>query len=60
MVTITKPKTQLNLPPGPKGHPVFGVLPDYRDGALEFTTRCAKEYGDIVLWQGPSQPSIST
>ncbi|MBW4601616.1 MAG: cytochrome P450 [Calothrix sp. FI2-JRJ7] len=53
MVTITKPKTQLNLPPGPKGHPVFGVLPDYRDGALEFTTRCAKEYGDIVLWQGP-------
>ncbi len=35
------------LPPGPKGHPILGVMPDFNRDSLAFITRC-KEYGDVV------------
>lgn len=41
---IRKPKA----PPGPKGRPVAGNLPEYARDQLGFLTRCAREYGDVV------------
>ena len=35
-------------PPGPKGSPFFGSLPDFARDILGYMTHCAKEYGDIV------------
>jgi cytochrome P450 len=36
------------VPPGPKGHLLGGNLPEFRRGRLDFLTRCAHEYGDVV------------
>lgn len=36
------------LPPGPKGSPLSGNLPEFRRDRLEFLTRCARQYGDVV------------
>lgn len=36
------------LPPGPKGKPLFGNLPDFRKDNLGFLLRLAREYGDVV------------
>jgi cytochrome P450 len=42
------------LPPGPRGHWLSGSLPDFRRDRLDFLSRCAREYGDIVgLRLGP-------
>lgn len=42
------------LPPGPRGHFLVGSLPEYRRDPLDFYTRCAREYGDIVYFRlGP-------
>jgi cytochrome P450 len=35
------------LPPGPKGHPILGVMPEFNRDTLAFITRC-KEFGDVV------------
>ncbi len=43
-------------PPGPKGHWLQGHIPDFRGERLEFLTRCAREYGDVVaLRLGPAR-----
>ena len=34
-------------PPGPKGRPILGVMPEFNRDALGFITRC-REYGDVV------------
>jgi len=34
--------------PGPKGHPLFGMLPDFRGDRLSFLVRMAREYGGVV------------
>jgi len=39
------------LPPGPSGLPVVGSLPQSILGGLEFRTRMAEEYGDVVHWE---------
>ena len=39
---------RLRLPPGPRGHPVLGSLPEFRRDPLGFAQRCARDYGDIV------------
>jgi cytochrome P450 len=38
-------------PPGPKGHPILGCLPEIRQDPLAFLTSCAHTYGDIVHYQ---------
>src|SRR5258705_4874828 len=35
------------LPPGPKGHPILGVMPEFNRDTLGFIERC-REYGDVV------------
>jgi cytochrome P450 len=42
------------LPPGPKGTFLGGHLARFREGRLDFLTRCARDYGDFVsLRLGP-------
>jgi cytochrome P450 len=35
------------LAPGPKGHPILGVMPEFNRDTLGFITRC-RDYGDVV------------
>ena len=35
------------LPPGPKGHPILGVMPEFNRDILGFILKC-REYGDVV------------
>lgn len=35
------------LPPGPKGHPILGVMPEFNRDTLGFITR-SQDYGDVV------------
>lgn len=37
-----------HLPPGPKGKPIVGVMPEWGSDALGTVTRYAREYGDMV------------
>jgi cytochrome P450 len=39
--------TRAPLPPGPKGHPILGVMPEFNRDSLAFIMRC-REYGDVV------------
>lgn len=39
-------------PPGPRGLPVLGADPAMIRGGLDFTSRMAHEYGDVVHWDG--------
>jgi len=39
-------------PPGPKGHFLFGALPEYSRNPLEFMENCARTYGDVVYLTG--------
>ncbi|MFC6825023.1 cytochrome P450 [Halopelagius fulvigenes] len=43
---------QHETPPGPRGLPVLGADPAMIRGGLEFTSRMAREYGDVVHWDG--------
>ena len=38
---------QAPLPPGPKGHPIMGVMRQFNSDARGFVTRC-QQYGDVV------------
>jgi cytochrome P450 len=41
-------------PPGPKGHWLMGMLPEFRRDNLAFYSRCARDYGDVVAYRlGP-------
>ncbi len=39
--------SRTRLPPGPKGHPILGVMPEFNRDSLSFIMRC-REYGDVV------------
>jgi len=39
--------TRAPLPPGPKGHPILGVMREFNRDSLGFIIRC-REYGDVV------------
>ncbi|HEY7423135.1 MAG TPA: cytochrome P450 [Gemmataceae bacterium] len=42
--------------PGPRGHWLMGNLPEFRRDMLVFFTRCARDYGDAVLFRlGPKR-----
>jgi cytochrome P450 len=44
----------MKLPPGPRGHPILGNLPDFARDLLAFHEHCRDTYGDIVrLKLGP-------
>ncbi len=40
----------VSLPPGPKGHFLFGTFGEYVRDPLGYLSQCAKEYGDIVYF----------
>jgi cytochrome P450 len=40
-------KAAIALPPGPKGHPILGVMPEFNRDTLGFIERC-HDYGDVV------------
>jgi cytochrome P450 len=40
-----------SAPPGPPGHPLIGHLAEIAREPLEFFTRCARDYGDIVRYR---------
>src|SRR5262252_7136501 len=40
-------KTTAPQPPGPKGSPILGVMPEFNRDSLAFITRC-RDYGDVV------------
>jgi len=46
-MTLAKP-LPANQVPGPKSHPIFGNLGDYRKDTLNFERRMAQTYGDVV------------
>jgi cytochrome P450 len=41
----------LNLPPGPKGLPLFGNVFEPRGDTIGYLTRSAREFGDIVFFR---------
>ena len=41
----------MNLPPGPKGYPLFGNVFEPRGDSIGYLTRCAREFGDIVFFR---------
>jgi cytochrome P450 len=36
------------IAPGPKGHPLFGMLPEFRGDRLSFLVRTARQYGGVA------------
>ena len=45
-----------NLPPGPRGHPVYGMLREYRQDALGLFLAATSAYGDVVSMRiGPQR-----
>ncbi len=38
----------MTVPPGPKGRPIVGSLPDLRNRPLEFMTDCVRQFGDVT------------
>ena len=38
----------MSLPRGPRGQFLVGHLTEFRRDRLDFMTRCARDYGDIV------------
>lgn len=41
----------MNLPPGPKGYPLFGSVFEPRGDSIGYLTRCTREFGDIVFFR---------
>ncbi|HUI44056.1 MAG TPA: cytochrome P450 [Terriglobia bacterium] len=39
------------LPPGPKGHPLIGSMPELRRDILGFMRGCARDYGNVVYFR---------
>ncbi|MGH9774643.1 MAG: cytochrome P450 [Candidatus Acidiferrales bacterium] len=51
MTSAPTVKMTLPLPPGPKRRFPLGSLMDLSRDALEFYSRCAREFGDVVLFR---------
>jgi cytochrome P450 len=51
MTCIGVPEPAGSNPPGPKGAPLLGSLLAFRRDPLEFFTRSAREYGDVVRYR---------
>ena len=49
---------QRGRPPGPKGVPLLGNLPEFGRDKLGFFTRCAREHGDITAFKFAAWPCL--
>ena len=38
-------------PPGPKGHPIWGLATEFRENRLDFLTDNVRQYGDLVSFR---------
>lgn len=45
---MTVPAAVQSKPPGPKGRPLVGVLPEFRKDPAGFLEKMARQYGDVV------------
>lgn len=45
---MTVPAAVHSKPPGPKGRPLVGVLPEFRKDPAGFLEKMARQYGDVV------------
>ncbi len=48
MKTTATGGSNRNIAPGPRGHPLLGVLPDFRRDPLGLCLNTARQYGDVV------------
>lgn len=48
-----RPQRTRRFPPGPRAHPLLGVLPEFRRDPLGFVLGCARQYGDVVRLRFP-------
>jgi cytochrome P450 len=44
----SSPPAERPVAPGPKGHPLFGMLPEFRGDRLSFLVRTARAYGPVA------------
>lgn len=57
MATVTAAATR--RPPGPRGRPLVGVLPEIRRDSLDFMMRTRAAYGDVsAYWLGPMRSHL--
>lgn len=49
---MTNERLSGDTPPGPRGLPILGADPAMIRGGLDFRSRMAAEYGDVVHWDG--------
>ena len=47
------PDTEDGRPPGPRGNPVLGILPEFRKDPLALLIRIRNAFGDIAYLRGP-------
>ncbi|HJX91368.1 MAG TPA: cytochrome P450 [Pyrinomonadaceae bacterium] len=45
--TVSNGRSELPLPPGPKGHFILGVMREFNNDTLGFISRC-RDFGDVV------------
>src|SRR5262245_52977295 len=51
---MNPPDSAHRIAPGPPGHPIIGVLNEFREDRLRFLLNMRQEYGDVVRLQfGP-------
>jgi cytochrome P450 len=58
MVTHVSSSFSPHSPPGPKGLPFLGNLPDLGRDVLGFFTQCARQYGDIASFRLAAWPAM--
>ena len=47
----SSPSADRSVAPGPKGHPLFGMLPEFRGDRLSFLVRTARAYGPVARFR---------
>ncbi|MEH2045150.1 hypothetical protein [Nostoc sp.] len=52
IISTSEAKNSGSYPPGPKGHFLLGSLFEYNSDSLNFLSKCAQEYGDVVFCKG--------
>jgi cytochrome P450 len=55
-IQTAPPMVASRLPPGPKGHWLWGHLGELRRDILKFYTNCAREYGEVAYFRFGRKP----